>query len=85
MQIINGLYVREAYEPYVLYHPVHKYSITKAIHKLSEKFLGKPHGPHHWRVTFVSRALRGKTIKGENGKVYCAAQDISTVETVGKP
>jgi len=83
MDVINRLYVKKEDAPYVLWHPNSANTLTEEIGKLSKSLLGKKHTPHFWRVTFATRALRGKRIKAENGQIYWVRGDLKTVAEIG--
>jgi integrase len=83
MDVINRLYPKQPHRPYVLWHPTNMDGIGKRIKKLSKRFLGKPHTPHFWRVTWATLALEGKEIEGKDGKVYPVAGDLKAVAEIG--
>ncbi len=83
MDVINRLSIRKEYAPFVLWHPPAITYISQDIAKLSKDFLGKRHTPHCWRVTFATITLRGKRIKGEDGRVYRVRGDLKTVAEIG--
>jgi integrase len=83
MEVIERLYVKKEHAPFVLWHPTGPDRITKQVKKLSERFLGKAHTPHTWRVTWATRSLRGKRIRGEDGRFYWVRGDLKTVAEIG--
>ena len=82
MEAIERLYIEKKNGLYVLYHPGTSSQITRQINRLSKRFLGKVHTPHAWRVTFATRALQGRKIRGEDGRVYRVRADLKTIATV---
>ncbi len=69
--------------PYVFWH-LHDYNfITPLIKKFSKRYLDKEHTPHYWRVTFATRALKGRQILGVDGKMHRESADLKTVAEVG--
>jgi len=83
MDVLNRLYVKKEYAPFVLWHPPSAEGITKRVKKLSRQFLGKSHTPHFWRVTFATRAFEGKEIQGKDGQFYWVRGDQKTVAEIG--
>ncbi len=83
MDVIDRLSIKKEYAPFVLWHPPGTSYITNDIAKLSKSFLGKRHTPHSWRVTFATLTLKGKRIRGEDGRVYRVRGDLRTIAEIG--
>lgn len=83
-RVIQELYVnRDPDNPYVMPRFCGPEYITQRISILSQRYLGKKFTSHCFRITFATLALRGKRIKGADGKDYWVRGNLKSVAEIG--